>query len=308
MAMNVGTSIRTWLKHAAMYGFVDKEVNALSTSKMGWVAASDWFDLTAGNGLAVDTEGQYVPDADTSVWVRHCSPGILTGAAMRSYKPVTVVMYENDQETYSLLSEQLQIHLPRLGYKADTESTWVGISEHGQRVHVSAFFKSGHTATIDHVQRNHFVLAFNDGNAVTQWAVPPGFSDDIMEITKYLRMFHAIGANANGVKRGKDVEFRQQWFQYLQTECDALRGDHDLLLCRLQRDSHQWAYMERTSARFRTETESRMRKAFRDWPHGVEMAWRLDEPERFDRITSKLFSTSSEYQYAELVGENLCLF
>lgn len=308
MSMNVGTSRRTWLKHAAMYSFVQKEVSALSTPRFDWAPACDWFDLTAGNGLAVDAEGNYVTEADTDFWVRHCSPGIFSGAAMRSHKPVTILMYENDPETYPVLIKQLDFHLGRLGYRSQTESTWAGVSENGKPIHIAAFFQSGHTATINHIQPKHFVLAFNDGNAVTQWAVPPGFSANVMAITKYMRMFHAIGANANGVKRGKDEEFRGQWFRYIQDEQEALRGDHDLLICRLERDSHQWAYMERTSARFRNQAERNLANAFREWPGGIEMAWCLQEPDRFERITKKLFNTNSEYQYAELVGENLCLF
>lgn len=312
MAMNVGTSARTWLKHRAMQSFVEKEVRALSRPKFGWVPASDWFDLTAGNGQAVDIFGDYVEDAETGFWIKHCSPGILSGQAKVSHKPVTIHMYENDAETYRTLVQQLDRHLDVLDFDPDSdtadEAAWRGESEHGQPIHVVAFYGSGHTATIDHVGKKHFVLGFNDGNAVTQWAVSATFSSDIMETTRHLRMFHAIGANANGVKRGKDAEFRSQWFDYVEVERAALTHDHDLLLCRLVNDSHQWAYMKRTPTVFVPQEAGQFRAAFKDWRGGIEMASYRNESENFNRLIHKLFSTNSEYQYAGLVGENLCLF
>lgn len=312
MAMNVGTSARTWLKHKAMLQFVKKEVSALSLPQFGWVTGSNWFDLTAGNGKAVNIDGDYVEDADTDFWMEHCSPGILSGQAMKSHKPVTIHMYENDAETYRTLVRQLDKNLCAWDFYSGSDTPdemgWRGESESGQPIHIVAFYRSGHTATIDHVGKKHFVLGFNDGNAVTQWAVGATFSKDIMAITKHLRMFHAIGANANGVKRGKDAEFRQQWFDYIEVEKAALTDEHDLVICRLGGDSHQWAYMKRTPASFVGRDKSQFRSAFSDWHGGIEMASCRAEPENFERLIHKLFSTSSEYQYAGLLGENLCLF
>jgi hypothetical protein len=312
MAMNVGTSWRTWLKHNAMLAFVAEEVWALSTEPFSWVAASDWIDTTAGNGMAVDEYGQEMDRADTEFWSQHCSPGILCFQATKSHKPVTVMMFELDPYTYEVLVEQLGYQLDRLGFNVGDDHLdrfeWIGQSEFGQQITVTAIRGSGHTAPVDHIARAHAVLVLNDPNNVDRWAVRDGFATEIMgRGTNMLRMFHAIGANANGVKR-MSRDYRARWFRFVDAEIFALNANHDLILCRLVQDSHQWAYMIRTSSGWRHKAERIFKRSFKDWGHGLDFAWHRGNAEQFDAITKKLFLTSSEYQYEESVGETLCLF
>lgn len=312
MAMNVGTSWRTWLKHKAMLAFVAEEVWALSTHPFAWVAASDWFDTTAGNGMAVDEYGNEMDRADTEFWSQHCSPGILCCQAKKSHKPVTIMMFELDPETYAVLLEQLGFQLGRLGFSVGDayrdRFEWIGQSEFGQQITVTAICGSGHTAPVDHIARAHAVLVLNDPNNVDRWAVRDGFAVEIMgRETNMLRMFHAIGANANGVKR-MSREYRERWFTFVDAEIAALSNNHDLLLCRLVQDSHQWAYMIRTSSGWQKKAEGIFTRAFREWGRGIDFAWHRNAPDQFEAITKKLFLTSSEFQYEESVGETLCLF
>lgn len=312
MAMNVGTSWRTWLKHKAMYAVVEEEVSALSTSSFAWVAASDWIDTTAGNGMAVDEYGNEIDRADLTMWSQHCSPGILCYLATKSHKPVTIMLFELDPDTFAVLVDQLNFQLDRLGFVIGDSYLdrfeWVGISEHCHQIKVTAVFGSGHTAPVDHIARGHAVLVLNDPNNVDKWAVRDGFAQEIMDRgTNLLRMFHAIGANANGVKRMSRA-YRDRWFTFIDAEICALSINHDLVLCRLVQDSHQWAYMIRTSSGWRDKAERIFRRSFKEWGRGLDFAWHRNDPEQFDAITKKLFLTSSEYQYEESVGETLCLF
>ena len=312
MAMNVGTSWRTWLKHKAMHAFVAEEVGALSTSRFAWVAACDWIDTTAGNGMAVDGDGQEIDRADTEFWSQHCSPGILCFQATQSHKPVTIMMFELDPDTYAVLVDQLSFQLGRLGFAPGDayldQFEWIGESEHGHQIRVTAVCGSGHTAPVDHIARAHAVLVLNDPNNVDRWAVRDGFAAEIMARgTNMLRMFHAIGANANGVKR-MSREYRARWFTFVDAEIAALSANHDLILCRLVQDSHQWAYMIRTSSGWRDKAERIFKRSFKEWGRGLDFAWHRTGPDQFDAITKKLFLTSSEYQYEESVGETLCLF
>ena len=314
MSMNVGTSWRTWLKHKAMHAFVSEEVCALGTPPFAWVAASDWIDTTAGNGMAVDESGNEVPNANLEFWSQHCSPGILSCLATQSHKPVTIMMFELDPTTYSVLVEQLDFQLDRLGFApADPyldRFEWIGTSVLGHQIRVTAICGSGHTAPVDHIARDHAVLVLNDPNNVDRWAVRDGFAAEIMARgTNMLRMFHAIGANANGVKR-MSREYRDRWFTFVDAEIAALSPHHDLVLCRLVQDSHQWAYMIRTpsSDKWRKKSEAIFNRSFREWGRGIDFAWHRADPNQFEAITKKLFLTISEYQYEESVGETLCLF
>jgi hypothetical protein len=305
---DVGTSWRTWIKHALMWRFVRDEVSALS--RMHYVPKSCWFDTTAGNGMAVDETGGFIDKADFEFWSQHCSQGILIGWAMKSHKPVAIMSYELKPATFLVLVEQLGFQLDRLGFTvcADNEDqfAWIGKSYYGHDVTITVTCGSGHTATIGHIEKNDAVLVINDPNNVHHWSIRDGFAADIMKRTKFLRMFHAIGAL--NILKQLERPLRDRWFEFINAEQTALHPKHDLLLVTIAKD--EWGYMIRTSDEWRDKTQSAVRTAFKAAGTSLlpRMAWFRRDPEQYRTDLTRLFLTQNECQGEELLGDNLSLF
>lgn len=305
---DVGTSWRTWIKHALMWRFVAQEVSALS--RMHYVPKSCWFDTTAGNGMAVGEQGEFIDKADFNFWSEHCSQGILIGWAMKSFKPVAIMSYEIDRKTFRTLVEQLGFQLDRLEFTvlADNEDqfAWIGKSFYGHDVTITVTCGSGHAATIGHVEKNDAVLVINDPNNVHHWSIRDGFATAIMQRTKFLRMFHAIGAL--NILKQLPRPLRDRWFEFITVEQAALHPNHDLLLVTIVNDD--WAYMIRTSDGWRDKAESMVRASFKEAQRSCipRMAWFRRDPEQYRTDLTRLFLTQNECQGEELLGDNLSLF
>jgi hypothetical protein len=306
--MDVGTSWRTWIKHALMWRVLRDEVSALS--RMHYVPKSCWFDTTAGSGMAVDRRGQEIDRADFEFWSEHCSQGILIGWAMKSHKPVTIKSFELSPATFRILLDQLSFQLDRLGFTAcpvdENQFVWIGKSHYGHDITITVTCGSGHTAPIDHIEKNDAVLVINDPNNVHHWSIRDGFAAEIMRKTNYLRMFHAIGA-LNILKQLKRP-LRERWFDFIEHEQVALHPRHDLLLVTIVNDD--WAYMIRTSDGWREKTESMVRTAFKDANRICipRMSWFRRDADQYRSDLTRLFLSQNECQGEDLLGDTLSLF
>lgn len=275
--MSVGRSGRTPAKHELMRSIVGREVGVAGT--MSAVNRLVWYDLTAGDGIP----------ADGLDWARNCSPGILATHAVKSTKPVDVRMYEIKPATFDRLLASLAEHLPGLGYAQAADNTWT----YGTRVVLSAANVSGATAYLDGISRTDAVLAVNDPNAITDWAIRPTFADELRALTPWSRSLSTMGCNPAGLKR-LPHEDRLPWFDLIAQQEAALPAYRDLLLAAIEGDDAQWAYLLCEPVKWR-ETQQRVASsAFGKHGYSLDMAWYRTEPVAFDALKQRLFLTRKE--------------
>lgn len=275
--MSVGRSGRTPAKHELMRSIVGREVGAA-----GAITAIDrlvWFDLTAGDGIP----------ADGLEWDKNCSPGILAGHAAKSVKPVDLRLFEIKPATYDRLLASLAAQLPGLGYVQTDANVWTL----GTLVVLSAVNASGATAAVDGIGRRDAVLAVNDPNAITDWAIRPSFAAELLGRTPWSRSLSTMGCNPAGLKR-PPYEERVNWFDLIARQQSALPGYRDLLLAAIEGDDAQWAYLLCDPLRWR-ETQQRMAAtAFAKHGYSLDMAWFRTARPAFEALKERLFLTKKE--------------
>ncbi|MEV7013350.1 hypothetical protein [Streptosporangium sp. NPDC051022] len=275
--LDVGRSWRTWAKHELMSSFVGQEVGA--AGRLRAVERLGWIDLSAGDAAPVDGVE----------WRKACSPGILAYHAACSAKPVEVVLYEIQPATYDRLLSNLTAQLPWMGYVQHSYNLW----RLGDRVRVRVLNASGHTASVGFIERTDAILALNDPNAMTEWAMRDSFAQEIVDRTGWFRSLSTMGCNPAGLKR-LDLEERQAWFGLVGAQQDALPDYRDLLLAAIERDDAQWAYLLSTAAKWRGSTESVVRTAFKRIGRTAAMAWLGQDPHQFEETKRALFLTKKE--------------
>jgi hypothetical protein len=274
--MTVGRSRRTPAKHELMRSIVGREIGAANF--MTAIHRLVWLDLTAGDG---------VPDDDRSWW-HGCSPGILAHHAVRSTKPVDITLYEIKPRTYDRLLINLKGYLPGLGY-SDVGDCW----HHGETVVLRVVNASGASAEVDHLNRHDAVLAFNDPNAVTDWAMRPTFAAEINVRTPWHRSISTMGCNTGGLKRLR-IEEREPWFGNVGAQQSALPRHRDLLLAAIEGDDAQWAYLLNEPVKWRSSQEKVASDAFRRFGYRLDMAWYGTHRQSFEDMKRRLFLTKDE--------------
>lgn len=293
---SVGTSWHTIAKHGLFIEFVAREVRVANHPNLDWINRLVWFDLTAGNA---------VPAYDAP-WHTACSPGILAFQAAQSVKRTLVALYERDPAIYAQLLESLERHLPGLGYEQMGDRVW----RIGDRVLLWANNEDGRVAKTSELRVNDAVLVLNDPNAITGWAMRPGFAAEILEQQhcKGLRILSTLGCNVNGIlrtplRRASDdgseamsLNERTAWFDLVNEQKLILPRRHDMLLTSFERDRDKWAYMlwQPDKPRWRDDAESDVRKAFASAGRAGAMAWFRTDPAGFRRMQDELFLTQRE--------------
>lgn len=287
----VGRSWRTHGKHTLMRSLLGKEVgvlNAWSRSVRTDVGKVVWYDLTAGDGVAPDDES----------WVQGCSPGILADHASRLERPGLVLLHEIQPATYDRLLSSLAANLPRLGYNpVGPTGAWCR-----GPVQIVAINGNGAEADTTPVQWGDAVFVLNDPNAITEWAMRPTFTQELIGRTWLCRSLSTMGCNPAGIKRLDRAE-REQWFELVRQQQDTLPAHRDLLLAAIERDSAQWAYLVGDAAKWRASTENVVRTAFAKVGRTVAASWFRSDSARFEETKRELFLTRSE-----LRGEEVGLF
>lgn len=295
-----GMSSRTPAKHEIMCAELGREIGVLIyTAPRYNIVCSVWYDLTAGRGLAVNKDGEEIPDATPRQWEKSCSPGILVHYAMDSRLPVLIRLYEKAPNTFDTLSKELCRRLPDYGFEPCTpnecEYTWEAKNRWGQPMYIELNSGSGHDAIIDDfVSESVAVFVLHDPNAISEWAMRDTFAQEISARTHWFRALHTMGCNVKGLKR-LPPDLRAKWFDFVGSQIDALRrSQHDMVIGAIERDDSQWAYMIQTSKKWRDETADKMRSAFQRIGRELAIAWLGIEPEKFSAITNKLFRTQEE--------------
>lgn len=293
---DVGRSWRTPAKHGLMSNFVGQEIGAANAPKFASVNRLTWIDLTAGDAAPVDGEK----------WHRSCSPGILAHhAAYRNArtspftrKPVEIVLYEIQAATYDRLLANLAEQLPTLGYEKDGEGRWCW----ADRVSITTVNLSGHAADVTWLRQTDAVLAFNDPNAITEWAMRNTFAQEVKDRGVWaFRSLSTLGCNTAGIKRidlddgsGDAKRERRAWFDLIAAQQAALPSYRDLLLAGIERDEAQWAYLLCTAQKWRSSTESVVASEFRKIERTTVMRWFAQDPIGFESIKRTLFLTKRE--------------
>lgn len=277
--MDVGRTWRTPGKHQLMTDFIRQEIGV--ARNMRWLERHDWYDLSAGDGVA----------PDGLAWGLNCSPGILASHALRAGHPVHIRLYEIQAATYDRLLGKLAEHLPGLGYERETAARW----RVGDRITLEAFHADGRTADVSDLRRQHAVFVFNDPNAITEWAMRDEFAKDIGDRTGMFRCLSTMGCNPGGLKRGGPA-MRLGWFDLVRAHEVTLPQSRDLILAAIERDDAQWAYMLSTSHRWRVKTEAVIRSAFKRIDRRASMSWYREQPDAFQAAKFHLFLTKAERQ------------
>jgi hypothetical protein len=260
-----------------MCSLIGKEVGVVNSKPD--IGRSVWFDLTAGDGVAVD-ELQ---------WERNCSPGILAYHATNSTKPVDILLYEIKPATFRRLLDSLSANLPRLGYTTQGEGAWML----GSRVRLRAYCGSGSDADLLGVRRGDAVFAVNDPNSITDWAMRPKFAAEIGDRTLWFRSLSTMGCNTGGLKR-LDIEQRRQWFDLLADQEAALPRYRDLLLTAIDGDDAQWAYLMSEPIKWKGTIEVTARSSFRRFNLEIAAAWYRRDVDSYSALKRHLFLTAPE--------------
>lgn len=276
--MNVGRSWRTPAKHDLMRQLIGKEVGVVNSKPE--IRRSVWYDLTAGDGVA----------ADGQLWEQGCSPGILAHHAVNSKKPVVVIAYEIKPATHDRLVENLAEKLPGLGYVRVDDGHWT----FGDTVRFHAINASGAIATVDGVRSGDAVFAFNDPNAITEWAMRDTFAKEISARTWLFRSLTTMGCNPAGLKRLGYDEHRSGWFNLVRDQEQAQPAHRDLLLAAIQGDDAQWAYLMSEPIKWKPAMEITARSSFKRCNLAIDTAWWRSEPEAFEALKRRLFLTQAE--------------
>lgn len=241
-------------------------------------------DLTAGDGVPID---DIVPGTELD-WTRNCSPGIKASLAKLSVKPVTIGLFEDKPKTFERLMGSLNEQLPKLGYVGEDDE-W----RYGDLVKLKAYNNSGADVPVHWVKPWIAVLAVNDPNAITTWAMRPSFPQEVAERTPWFRSMSTMGCNASGQKR-MDLSERLQWFEHVAGQESALPRHHDLLLAAIEKDKSQWAYLINESEKWCKRTSAAVDSCFGKYGRTVAKALFRTEPERFEEIKRELFLTKKE--------------
>lgn len=283
--MTVGRSWRTHAKHTLIGNFLGKEVGVVnSMAAKESITRAVWFDLTAGDGIAPDGEQ----------WSRNCTPGLLAAHAVNLKVPTWIRLYEMKPATYGRLLDNLARQLPAFGYERTSESRWTAIGLHRQSVLLEALYGSGANAEVDGIDASDAVLALNDPNAITEWAMRPSFCAEVIGRGAWcFRTLSTLGCNPAGLKR-LPLEERVGWFDLMRAQQDALPAYRDLLLAAIERDDAQWAYLISTAAKWRAGTEKSTEAAFRQCGRTVAMSWYRTDTDKFEATTEALFLTKKE--------------
>lgn len=133
----------------------------------------------------------------------------------------------------------------------------------------------------------------NDPNKVADWAI----TSVLLEVLpRYTTSLTTMGCNVSGLKR-LDLESREKWFEHVQVLAQSVKAVkcHDAYLASLRNDKAQWAYLVTAPAKWTQDVVSDVKKAFKDWPHGVEGAW-LSEVDQFVSLIRRLFLTKKEWE------------
>lgn len=258
-------------------------------SKIARIGELVWYDLTAGDGIVDDSAPcGYSNCQETGCWIHNCSPGIVAHYGRNSPKPLTAILYEIQSATFDLLDKSLAMNLPELGYRFQDGWWRCGLTR------LRAEQCSGAGADLTYVNAQTAVLASNDPNAITDWAMRPTFAAEIRERTKFYRSISTMGCNANGIKRGIPREEREDWFALIEQQIANLPQNHDLMLARIVRDSHQWAYLFGEPIVWRDEAAYRVTQSFEKHGMQMESAWLRVQPSVFRKIEDELFWTKQE--------------
>jgi hypothetical protein len=127
----------------------------------------------------------------------------------------------------------------------------------------------------------------------------PIFWGDLLNDRTFLLM--TLGCNANGQKRGLDINERMPWFDYVDTVMVWLPHRFDTTFLSLKGDKHQWAYlavMPRKWIRRPDLWANQLRKeAERTLPHPLgelEMYHWREDPIGFSACVRRHFLTAKE--------------
>lgn len=261
--MVVGQSPRTPMKHALLNKVLGREVGALSRIKHRLYRI---VDLCAGNGASLESSPSLI--IKHMRWLHERSGG------------VHALFIEKHAATHRQLI------------------SWLATQKcYGLVSHCNAKSCDVDPLTIFPPGEADYAFILNDPNTIQDFAL----TDEILRAApKLTTTLSTLGCNANGIKR-LPSESREGWYLHIERVLRFLPHHHDALLIKLNRDSHQWAYLLTgpivwmDKGKYHTDANG----AFSDWEQGIEMARAREEADHFEQICTELFLTQKEREANE---------
>lgn len=134
-----------------------------------------------------------------------------------------------------------------------------------------------------------------DPNHIHDMPLAEGLIDSLPQFTT---MTMTLGCNVGGLKMMKLSE-REPWYQYVDMATGRMKSFHDAILCRIDRDKAQWAYLSVVPKKFAPSIMADMKKAGdRMFTHGVSLVSMRDSADEWTRMIDGLFKTREELQHA----------
>jgi hypothetical protein len=285
----VGRSSRTPAKHNLLNKTVGRIAGAVK-----WIPQRPLgyrtIDLCAGDGH--HAEGY-------DFW-NGSSPGILIKhaktVAHQGMNNVNVDLYEINRNTFDSLVGNLIEHIGVPHYAGAGRADFTIQSDPRlPTVAVRAILGSGRNADIAGIRRNDCVFVNNDPNTIHDWAMRPGFIQEIQARTRLCTTFSTMGCNVGGLMM-KDSAERAQWYEHLEVIRGRLPDNHDLMLAAIERDASKWAYLLSVPSVWMDKTETETRKSFDEIGRNMRIAWLRRSPADFTDMTDALFLRKSERQ------------
>lgn len=253
------------------------------------IGASGHIDSIGRNIILDLTAGDAVP-LDGQPWRLGCSPGIYAGRARFARKPLISAHWEIKPETFGRLAENMARELPGLGYHEVEEHKW----RFGDKVDLYLFNRdAGEGFDVSKVRRSDAVYLLNDPNAMTSWAMKPGFAASIERRTGMFRSMSTMGCNVNGIMRLRPEE-RAKWFDLLREQEVNLPSHRDLYLVVRERDASKWGFLLSEPVVWRSKIEAQVSAEFRRHEQAVTAAWFKAQPEEYAALKDRLFLTARE--------------
>lgn len=272
----VGRSHRTPLKHSMLDMLLGQVVG------IGWTRQTNGFanfsrypftciDLCAGDGLIKDGE-------HTS------SPFIICKHAWHAKHDSRLRHHSQlfSFETDAIFIEQLERRSEVLAQSIDS------YEKKGEKITILTmdardfkFVPMGGT---------HPIFINADPNSIHELPIAKDFGDQLTPATTYTV---TLGCNVGGLKM-LSPEKRAVWYEYIEILSSGLPNWHDVILCSIDNDDAQWAYLNRLPSKWSDRLIRTAHKNAERIGEKVSIASMKQSADRFKETLDILFKTKKE--------------
>ncbi len=275
----VGRSHRTPLKHWMLSALLGKVVGVGGTGRVeSFVNFRKYglhcIDIGAGDGTVI--EGKHTSSPYLMNW--HCWNAMHPKHSSLIPYDAHITLIEKMEHTASVLA----ISVEGYEYKAPCE----------------IIIRDARDYSIEPLSpyQPYFINA--DPNHINELPLARDFSERLTPASTYVV---TLGCNVGGLKRLKPEE-REPWFEYADMLCQRLPYWHDVILCSLENDASQWAYLARVPSKWSDGYMKAMRSKAKGFGFITNPVSLKGSREGFDRAIDTLFLTKKELVQNDQIG------